>query len=421
MRGNSRRSHHLGSLTMLPRLAFRNQAKSGAEVLRQFAQNSRGRACPAGSADSQNLTNSPRFVTIEAAMRGKIEIFVVESEREGLSAIQQAARILASGGLVAFPTETVYGIGANAHDSAAIRRLRAVKQRPPDKPFSVHIAAKEELAKHVGQVPIAGRKLVDAFWPGPLTILFGRMADAVGVRFPAHEIAIAFIRACGVPVVAPSANLSGQKPAAAAEEVARTFGEKIDALLDAGPAPLAQSSTVVRVWRSGWEMVRTGIISESAIERALKTNVLFVCTGNSCRSPIAETLCRRVLAEHLRVDEDALPALGYDVASAGTATVGGGRPSEDAVAAAGDAGLVISGHRTQPMTVELLTNADKVYGMTRGHVQAGREMCPSAESHIELLDPDGADIEDPVGLSPDGFTRVVSRIRRCLERRVKEL
>jgi len=354
-------------------------------------------------------------------MATETRILAVGEEGAASSAVREAADLLAAGGLVAFPTETVYGIGANADDPAAVGRLRELKRRPGTKPFSVHIADKDALKQHVDPVPFLGRKLVERFWPGPLTIVFGRGDGAMGVRLPAHDVAAAFLRACGVPVVAPSANRVGEEPASTAAEVARVFDGTIDAVLDGGPAPLAQASTVVRAWDKGWEVLREGVVSSEEIERALRTTLLFICTGNSCRSPIAEALCRHILAERLGVGKEDLPALGYEIGSAGTATAGGGRASGNASQAATDAGLDLAGHRSRPLTAHLIGQADRVYAMARSHADAARRMCPEAADKIVLLDPEGSDIVDPVGFPADQFTAVVNAIRGHLERRLDEL
>ena len=340
----------------------------------------------------------------------------------GSPAIREAAEILKSGGLVAFPTETVYGIGANAGDAAAVERLRALKERPEDKPFSVHIGDRDDLATVVNPVPVIAQRLMDVFWPGPVTIVFGRGADAVGVRLPSHEIGAAFLRACGVPVVAPSANLAGERPAATAAEAADALGGRIDAVLgDGGDAPLGQASTVVRVWRTGWEVLREGAVPADDITRTMTRRIVFICTGNSCRSPIAAALCCNALAKHLRVEEGDLERMGYDVLSAGTATAGGGRASKSAMAAAKDAGLDISGHCSQRLTADLLRTADRVYAMDAHHAAAARDLCPDAAERIELLDPDGGTVEDPIGLPLGPFRKIVQRVRQCVERRVEEL
>ena len=344
--------------------------------------------------------------------------------RDGVAspAIKEAADILTSGGLVAFPTETVYGIGANADDATAVERLRALKERPEGKPFSVHIADRADLGKVVDPVPVIANRLMDRFWPGPVTIVFGRSDDSVGVRLPSHKIGAAFLRECGVPVFAPSANLAGEMPATSAAEVSDALAGRIDAILDdGGEAPLGLASTIVRVWRTGWEVLREGAVPRDEIERAMKRTIVFICTGNSCRSPIAEVLCRETLAKRLRVEESDLEQMGYEVLSAGTATAGGGGASASALAAAKDAGLDISAHRSRPLTAEVLLAADKVYAMDGQHVRAAQAVCPDAAGKIELLDPDGGAIEDPIGMPVEVFRKIVQRMRRHVERRVEEL
>ncbi len=347
--------------------------------------------------------------------------FRVGTPADSLPAIREAAAILASGGLVAFPTETVYGIGANADDEAAMDRLCRVKQRPPGKPFTVHIADLKDVDRHVKDVSVVALKLMDEFWPGPLTLVIEQPTGTIGLRLPAHEVARSLIRESGVPVVAPSANVSGEEPAVSGEQVLARFDGQIDAVVFGGESALRQSSTVVRVGRTDWELLREGIISESMIKRTIKTHIVFVCTGNTCRSPIAEALCREALAEHHGVEEADLPALGYVVSSAGTATAGGSRLSSGALEAASRAGLDIADHRSQPVTRALLKDADHVFVMTAMHLADVRSTCPEAAHKAELLDPAGDEVPDPIGLPADQFETVIAQIRRSIEKRVGDL
>ena len=170
-------------------------------------------------------------------------------------AIVQAAGILRDGGTVAFATETVYGLGANALDAHAVERIFIAKQRPAWDPLIVHIADESVLAKVAASVPTAARVLMDNFWPGPLTLLVPRhdgVPDAVtagrakvAVRMPAHRVARALIRVAGVPIAAPSANLFGHVSPTTAAHVLADLDGRIDAILDAGESTLGLESTVV--------------------------------------------------------------------------------------------------------------------------------------------------------------------------------
>ena len=169
--------------------------------------------------------------------------------------LARAAEILRSGGLVAFPTETVYGLGANALDSAAVARIFAAKQRPAWDPVIVHIAARSQLEQVATEIPPAADRLITNFWPGPLTLLLPRSSaipDAVtagrslvGVRMPAHPAAFELIRLAGVPIAAPSANRFGHISPTTAEHVLADLDGRIDAVVDAGPTLHGVESTVL--------------------------------------------------------------------------------------------------------------------------------------------------------------------------------
>jgi L-threonylcarbamoyladenylate synthase len=184
--------------------------------------------------------------------------------------LARAAAHLRAGRLVAFPTETVYGLGARADDAGAVAELRRVKGRPDEKPFALLMAEPEEMERCAAPGP-AARRLAARFWPGPLTLVVadGR-GGTVGLRCPALEAARELVRLTGVPVAAPSANLSGQPPATSAQEVLRIFGGRIAAVLDGGEVGAGVASTVVRAIGDTAEVLRPGALAEEEILRALE-------------------------------------------------------------------------------------------------------------------------------------------------------
>jgi L-threonylcarbamoyladenylate synthase len=204
-------------------------------------------------------------------------------------AIGQAAKILRAGGLVALPTETVYGLGANALDEVAVARIFAAKQRPAWDPVIVHIADRKMLDGLVTDIPGAARKLMDAFWPGPLTLLLPRsdaVPDAVtagrplvGVRMPAHPVAFELIYQAGIPVAAPSANTFGHISPTTAAHVLEDLDGRIDAVLDAGPAEHGVESTVVDPCQSPMMIYRPGAITAYQIQEAAGTVESFRAGG----------------------------------------------------------------------------------------------------------------------------------------------
>lgn len=193
-------------------------------------------------------------------------VFRMLGDALDLSVLAEASRILREGGLVAFPTETVYGLGADATNAKAIERLNQVKGRPPEKPYSLHLHRPEQMRPYVTAVPPAAAKLMAKFWPGPLTIVMpATHGGTVGFRLPDHPIARAFLQACDVPVAAPSANRSGSPPPTDAKEVLSALDGAVDCLLDGGPTTLGRESTVVEIIGERVEIRRVGAVPTDAI------------------------------------------------------------------------------------------------------------------------------------------------------------
>ena len=190
--------------------------------------------------------------------------------------ISRAAEILRRGGLVAFPTETVYGLGADAGNPAALARLYAVKGRPGDHPVIVHVGAASQLADWALEVPDAARSLGDALWPGPLTLVVRRSSrvpdavtgggDTVGVRVPDQPVALALLRAFGGGIAAPSANRFGQVSPTTADDVHADLGDDVDLVLDDGPSTVGVESTIVDCTGDLLVILRPGAVTRENIE-----------------------------------------------------------------------------------------------------------------------------------------------------------
>ena len=193
--------------------------------------------------------------------------------------LKEAAGILRSGGLVAFPTETVYGLGGNALDEDAARKIYAAKGRPSDNPLIAHVSCVEEVAPLVKEIPEAGRKLMEAFWPGPLTMIFPKSEkvpygttgglDTVAIRMPDDPVANRLIALAGVPVAAPSANTSGRPSPTTADHVWQDMNGRIDMIIDGGPVGIGVESTIVDVSSAVPAVLRPGAITMEMLEEVL--------------------------------------------------------------------------------------------------------------------------------------------------------
>jgi L-threonylcarbamoyladenylate synthase len=194
--------------------------------------------------------------------------------------LAEAGRIICAGGLVAFPTETVYGLGANAREGRAVARIFEAKGRPRFNPLIAHVASLED-ALSLGVFTARAKALADAFWPGPLTLVVPRREDAglsdlitaglptVALRLPGHDVARALIREAGVPIAAPSANISGRVSATRASHVAADFSGSVDMILDGGPCAAGLESSIVALTNGEPVLLRTGALAAEEIECVL--------------------------------------------------------------------------------------------------------------------------------------------------------
>jgi L-threonylcarbamoyladenylate synthase len=195
-------------------------------------------------------------------------VLKVDANHPEVDKIQIAANIIRKGGIVAFPTETVYGLGADALNAKAVRKLFKAKKRPLDNPIIVHVASKEDVYRLARDVPKEAENLMAKFWPGPLTLVFKRSRlvpditvvglNTIGIRMPKNEVALSLLRESGTPLAAPSANLAGKPSPTTAQHVIEDLAGRIDVILDAGPTKIGVESTVINMTSSPPEILRPG-------------------------------------------------------------------------------------------------------------------------------------------------------------------
>ena len=353
--------------------------------------------------------------------------------------IHEAVRQLSGGRLIGIPLETVYVLCAQSLHGHAVDRLRALADRS-----SALTLAVKDAHEAFDYVPDAGplaRKLARRCWPGPVTIEFPTetrqslleslpvqtraavdQGKAVRLRVPAQDAVLEILRFSPAPLVLSGENREGVPPAVTAADFQKSLGpDDVAMLLDDGPCRYGHPATVVRVAEDGWEIVEAGVVTETTLRRLASDVYLFVCTGNTCRSPMAEGMFRHMLAERLQCGEDELVDRGFVVASAGLSAVLGAPASPEAVELLRNRNIDLRAHESQPLTDRLLDQADRVFTMTRSHRDSILAARPDVADRVELLSRDGTDIADPMGGTMSDYEASQQQIETHLRAILEEI
>jgi tRNA threonylcarbamoyl adenosine modification protein (Sua5/YciO/YrdC/YwlC family) len=355
--------------------------------------------------------------------------------------VHRAVQALAEGQIVAFPTETDYVITASARHAAATSRLRHVALSRVDEPdLSLVLKSADEVLDWAPALTPIGRRIARRCWPGPVAMiaaddhpesLLHRLpaesragivtAGRLRLRIPGHPLLADCLRMLAGPVALAEPCSPDDEPPVTVEEVMARVHEGVALAIDDGRARYAQRVSTIALEGNGFRVVRPGVVAEDTLRRLASLMVLFVCTGNTCRSPMAEALFRTLAAERLGCRPDELEQHGVIIASAGLAAWGGGPASEHAVEVVAASGGDLSAHESQPVTEALVRQADVILTMTAAHRNALLAQFPEAGGRVTMLAPDRRDVIDPIGGTVETYRKCARQIEAHLAARMDTL
>jgi tRNA threonylcarbamoyl adenosine modification protein (Sua5/YciO/YrdC/YwlC family) len=353
--------------------------------------------------------------------------------------LEKAAEILKNGGLVVIPTETVYGIAARG-DDAGLQALNDIKGQKPSEFHSLHISHADHLERYVPSPDMRTAKLVHNFWPGPVTLVFNLdenqvkksikklgqrwqgvyNGNAIGVRCPDNGIASRILELAGVPVIATSASLPGKAAATDFQQAFEMFNTKVPLMINDGQCQEAGDSTIVRISKGNVDILREGAVSGDDINDISTVNILFVCSTNTCCSPIAAGICRRLLCRRLGCEADMLKMFGYNVSSAGVMSPIKKPLRPEAVRLADRLGLNLSDHISTPLLPRDILCSDLILTMQEDQKRRITDFYPQIEDRCKLLAGD-YDICDPSEGGEEVYAKFADVVESAINERIGEL
>jgi len=368
-------------------------------------------------------------------------IIKINPENPEKSVLQKAAELLRQGGIVVYPTDTLYGLGASITSKEAMDRLFRIKGRGKERPVSLMINSIEQLTRITGPLKPEELRLTEILFPGKITLItpvrrkveIRKMEHLhrIGFRIPDYQLCHSLVKLNGAPITTTSANIAQQKNLNTVQEIAEVFENQVDLLIDAGPVRSNFGSSVLDISFSPPVLAREGDIPHRIIEKKIgykvhrqypdKYHITFICTGNICRSPMAVGILRRAL-------EQTKYRKIVHVDSAGTLYLPSTPAALEAIEVSEQMGIDIGSHLSKPLTVEIVLKSDLIICLALNHYQGLVAQYPAFRDKIFLLKQWDRDIKlinpsvaDPIGHNKDYFQRIFNEIEREIQRLIPEI
>lgn len=367
------------------------------------------------------------------------EVIDFRSQADSRDAIHRAAALLAEGEIVGLPTETAYLPAAHALCPDSVSRLVGLLNDRKNRTVSLFLSSAEVAEDYVPEMSRVVGRLTRRCWPGPVafhlpvvdqsgllqalpseTVKCVLSDQEVCVQVPGDRIVLDIMELLPAPLIVLSER-GEESTIATADDLQQEYGDAPKMIIDNGRAKFDRPPTFLRVTGQRWSIASPGVVVESAIKRLASEMYVFVCTGNTCRSPMAEALFRKLCAEKLQCSVEELCELGYVAVSAGLAAGTGYPASAESVSALDTEGIDLRSHSSQQLTDQLLGQADRIFTMTEGHRESILSKRPDLAARVRLLSQDGISISDPYGGDQTEYEHCKQDIRRNIEILVNEL